>query len=636
MRDRSTKHSRFPAFSLIASALFFIAFAISFWEIVARYIFDAPTLWVHESVIALVALGYLLGGIHVFNQQQHIGIHLLADTTNEQSRARLELFSACVVVLFFAGSAMATLPAALSAWVTPSGYWRIEGTGSAWNPPTPALIKSALLLTFLTLLMLACRQLWQRTKCFFTLNRGMLRREPLWPALLIALALVTGGALGYLSPALGIGMTSLLLVILILLLALCGVPLAFATGATALLVTLAWFGWDATPLLTSRVYSFINEYVLVAVPMFVFMAALLDRSGLAADLYNAMRASTPKLSGGLALQTLLAGLFLAAVSGIIGGEIVLLGLIALPQMLRLGYSQSIAIGTVCAGGSLGTMIPPSIVLIVYGLTSRVAISDLFLAAVIPGMLLACAYLIYIYCQCRFNPKHEVAVTAELTPKMSRKAIAIGFAGPLLVMTLVLGSIYGGIASITEAACLGVASVLFLSFVRRRFRWTDVRDALIQTLEACGMIIWVGIGASLLVGIYNLLGGNLFVQELVLGLDASPLMVIIAMMGVLMILGLFLDWIGIALLCMPIFVPIVVALGLNPIWFGILFAVNMQMSYLTPPFGPAAFYLKSVAPAEIQLGTIYRSVWPFVLIQLLVLSILIAFPQITLWLPQAVY
>lgn len=623
---------RSTRFSLFSSTLFFAAFAISLWEILARYLFDNPTIWAHESVIALVALGYLLGGIHVFTRNQHIGIRLLADTGHDKATARLRLFSALVVTLFFASSIFAILPAAIGAWVTPSGYWRLEGTGSAWNPPIPALIKTALLLTFAALLVLAAAQLWQHGRRFLSLRKGV--REPLWPALLIAATIIVAGALGLLSVSFGIGLASILLVALILLLALCGVPLAFATGATALVATLAWFGWDATPLLTSRVYSFIGEYVLVAVPMFVFMATLLDRSGLAAELYNAMRASTPKLAGGLALQTLLAGLFLAAVSGIIGGEIVLLGLIALPQMLRLGYSQGIAIGTVCAGGSLGTMIPPSIVLIVYGLTSRVAISDLFLAAIIPGILLACAYLIYIYCQCRFNPRHHVATVADMGPPMSRLDIIKGFAGPLVVMTLVLGSIYGGIASITEAACLGVASVMVLALLRRRLRWGDVQSALLQTLEACGMIIWVGIGASLLVGIYNLMGGNQFVQELVLGLDASPTAVIIAMMAVLMLLGLFMDWIGIALLCMPIFVPIVVALGLSPVWFGVLFAVNMQMSYLTPPFGPAAFYLKSVAPPEIELGTIYRAVWPFVVIQLLVLAVLILVPELALWLPRA--
>jgi tripartite ATP-independent transporter DctM subunit len=615
-------------FTVVASSVFFIAFLASLWEIVARYVFNSPTLWVHESVIALVATGYLLGGIQVFIRNKHINIHL--NIANEpKSSAKLQLFASLVTVVFLAAMTAASFPAAMSSWLTPSGFLRIEGTGSAWNPPTPALIKTLLFCTFSCLLFFGCKLLWRHLKAYQQIKT---QAEAFSPSILIATTLVVAGFLIFWGAELGLGVGSLLLVAMIMLLALSGVPLAFATGATAFMVTFGWYDWSAAPLLTSRVFSFINEYVLVAVPMFVFMASLLDRSGLATELYNAMRASTPKLSGGLALQTMLAGLFLAAVSGIIGGEIVLLGLIALPQMLRLGYSKSIAIGTVCAGGSLGTMIPPSIVLIVYGLTSHVAISDLFVAAVIPGLLLAASYLVYIYCQCRFNPAHKPKIPLEAPLTMSALEKAKGFLGPILVMFLVLGSIYQGIASITEAACLGVASVMVLALIRQRLRWEDIQDALKQTLEACGMIIWVGIGASLLVGIYNLIGGSQFVQDLILGFNASPIVVIIIMMAVLLVLGLFMDWIGIALLCMPIFVPIVVALGLNPVWFGVLFAVNMQMSYLTPPFGPAAFYLKSVAPDDISLGTIYRSVWPFVIIQLLVLALLIAFPRLALWLP----
>ena len=634
MKDSLIKNNYLGYFTGFSGALFFLAFAASVWEIIARHVFHQPTLWVHESVIALVASGYLLGGIQVFIRQQHISIQLPI-TQEPKALAKLQLFASVVTALFLAAMIIASLPAAINSWVTPSGFWRIEGTGSAWNPATPAIIKTLLCITFAILFTVAMRQCWQRLRIYLThssLLTGTTKNEAILPALLIAITLLVAGAVFFWGEQLGLGLGSFLFVSLIMLFALCGVPLAFATGATALLVTLGWYDWHAAPLLTSRVFSFINEYILVAVPMFVFMASLLDRTGLAAELYNAMRASTPKLAGGLALQTLLAGLCLAAVSGIIGGEIVLLGLIALPQMLRMGYSQSIAIGTVCAGGSLGTMIPPSIVLIVYGLTSHTPINDLFIAAIIPGMLLAGAYLVYIYCQCRFNPKHRPKTPAHEKFSMSTADKLKGFIGPLLVMGLVLGSIYKGIASITEAACLGVAAVMLVALMRRRLKWADIQSALKQTLEACGMIIWVGIGASLLVGIYNLIGGSLFIQDLILGIDAPPIVIIITMMAVLLVLGLFMDWIGIALLCMPIFVPIVVTLGYNPVWFGVLFAVNMQMSYLTPPFGPAAFYLKSVAPDSISLGTIYRSVWPFVIIQLIVLTLLIAFPNLV-WLPN---
>lgn len=434
-----------------------------------------------------------------------------------------------------------------------------------------------------------------------------------------------------------IGTASWLIVAGILLLMLTGLPLAFVTGLIALAFTFGWFGEMAMGLVTTRIYSFINEYVLVAVPMFVLMASILDRSGIAKDLYNAMRVWAGGLRGGVAVQTLLVALFLATISGIIGGEIVLLGLLALPQMLRLGYNPQLAIGTICAGGSLGTMIPPSIVLIVYGLTSSTSIGDLFLATVTPGLLLCTLYITYILILSRLKPAYAPpAPPEELAMPVREKLVMLrGVILPVLVAVLVLGSIYGGIASVTEAAAMGVVGVLLAAAIRRELTPRMLQDALRQTMNTCGMIIWIGIGASALVGIYNLMGGTRFVQGVILGMDVAPIVIILVMMLILIVLGMFMDWIGIALLCMPIFVPIVVKLGYDPVWFGILFSMNMQVSYISPPFGPAAFYLKSVAPPEITLKVIFSSMWPFIIMQLIGLSLVLTFPQIALWLPQLV-
>jgi len=313
---------------------------------------------------------------------------------------------------------------------------------------------------------------------------------------------------------------------------------------------------------------------------------------------------------------------------------VLLGLLALPQMLRLGYDQRLSIGTVVAGGSLGTMVPPSIVLIIYGLTANVSISDLFLATVLPAMLLGGFYVSYILIRCYINPAMgPIAPKEESQMSWPQKLKMLkGIALPIAVAVWVLGSIYGGIASITEAACMGVVGVVISTWVRKELTWPMIRDSLRQTLNTCGMIIWIGIGASALVGVYNLMGGNRFVESVILGLDVAPIVVIMIMMGILLVLGLFMDWIGIALLTMPIFVPIVISLGFNPVWFGILFSMNMQVSYISPPFGPAAFYLKSVAPPNITLREIFLSMWPFILLQLCALGLVLTFPQIALWLP----
>ncbi|MCD9149713.1 TRAP transporter large permease [Pseudophaeobacter flagellatus] len=421
----------------------------------------------------------------------------------------------------------------------------------------------------------------------------------------------------------------------IMVMILTGIPLAFVTGLIAILFTLAWFGPMGVPLVSSRIYSFVNEYVLVAIPMFVLMASLLDRSGMARDLYDAMRIVAGRLRGGVAIQTLVAAVFLAAISGIIGGEIVLLGLIALPQMLRLGYNRALAIGTVCAGGSLGTMIPPSIVLIVYGLTSGVSIGDLFLATVLPGLMLASFYILYIYVRCTISPDMAPAPSAEEQdiPMAEKLAKLKGVVLPFGVAVLVLGSIYGGIASVTEAAAMGVMGVFLSAAIRREVTWALIRDSLQQTLETCGMIIWIGVGAAALVGVYNLMGGNRFIESAILASDASPAVVVLIMMAILLVLGLFMDWIGIALLTMPIFVPIIIKLGMDPVWFGILFAMNMQVSYLSPPFGPAAFYLKSVAPKDMSLAEIFRALLPFIAIQIVALAIVFMVPDVALWLPN---
>ncbi|BCH26344.1 MULTISPECIES: TRAP transporter large permease [unclassified Mesorhizobium] len=428
--------------------------------------------------------------------------------------------------------------------------------------------------------------------------------------------------------ALGIGGGTLLMFVMMVVLLLTGMPLAFVTLLVALIFALGWFGPMSIPLITSRVYSFVMNFVFVSVPMFVLMAAILDRSGIARDLFDAMKLVAGRIRGGVAVQTVFVSVILAAMSGIIGGEIVLLGLIALPQMLRLGYNRNLAIGVVCAGGSLGTMIPPSIVLIVYGLTANVSIGELFTAAFMPGFMLAMFYVAYILVRAYLTPGVVPDVDPEPMPAAKKLRLLKGLVLPIFVVFVVLGSIYGGIASVTEASAIGVGGVVLSTIVRGEFSFGLLRDAAIQTLSTVGMIVWIGIGATAIVGVYNLMGGVNFVSGLMTGISDNPTVIVIVMMGILFMLGAFLDWVGIALLTMPIFVPIIKSLGLDPVWFGVLFCMNMQMSYLTPPFGPAAFYLKSVAPPDITLGIIFRALLPFIALQALAVAIMIVFPGIT--------
>ena len=489
---------------------------------------------------------------------------------------------------------------------------------------------------------------------------------------------------------LGVGTMSLLLLVGIFALLVAGVPLGFATGFLGAIVIWLNFGEPGLGLVMQRVYDLVITHAIIAVPFFIVMASLLERSGIARDMYDSLNIAMGRMRGGVAIVTTIMAVIMAAMSGIIGGEIVLLGLVALPQMLRLGYNKFLAIGTICAGGSLGTMIPPSVVLIIYGLVTETSITKLFTASFIPGLMLAGTYIVYIIVRTRLNPSMAPLpaesnvgddgpltrpgmelvinlfpfavglVCALLARFMGAEGvnqvaafifssalvalgmiiwlrdrddfpIARGLLPPLVVVDLVLGSIYGGVTGITEAAAMGVVATGILIFVRRELSTPMVLQGLEQTFRSVGTILWVTFGATVLAGAFSLSGGNKFVANAILGFDVAPIVIILVMMLIFFILGMFMDWIGIVLLTMPVFMPIVTNLGYDPIWFGILFSVNMQIAFLTPPFGSAAFYLKSVVPPEIDLVTIYRSFGPFILLQAMILALLVAFPGISLFL-----
>ncbi|MEZ5668310.1 MAG: TRAP transporter large permease subunit [Alphaproteobacteria bacterium] len=524
---------------------------------------------------------------------------------------------------------------------------------------------------------------------------------------------------------LDIGEISIALLVGILVLLAIGVPLGFASAFLGILVLFEKFGGRGLDLVMQRIYDLTLSYPIIAVPLFILMASLLERSGIARDMYDALSLMLRRIRGGVAVVTTVMAVIMAAMSGIIGGEIVLLGLVALPQMLRLKYNQNLAIGTICAGGSLGTMIPPSIVLIIFGLVTETSIDSLFTAAFIPGLMMGGLYIVYILVRTQlqphlapFDPAHEtlpqrptrdrlidaalclapillgvalyfpgqgealqqaldqiaadamaagrevrelrprelenivqaihvhslavaifasaVLILASVTylerfmPNRGRRfMIARGLLPPLLVVDVVLGSIYGGVTGITEAAGIGCVAALLLILIRSELNFTRFNQALTQTFRSVGTILWVTFGATILAGAYTLAGGPTYVAGSILGMDLPPMGIILMMMLIFIVLGMFMDWIGIVLLTMPVFMPIVTGLGYDPIWFGILFCINMQVSFLSPPFGPAAFYLKSVAPPHIDLIAIYRSFGPFICLQLVVLGLVLLFPEIAL-------
>ena len=420
-----------------------------------------------------------------------------------------------------------------------------------------------------------------------------------------------------------------------ILLMMFGIPLGVVTLTVSIGTALAYFGIPGLFLVASNAQGLLEAYPLVAVPLFVLMANILERSGVAEDMFDAMSIIAGKLRGGVAVQTTLVAVLMAAMTGIMGGEIVMLGLIALPQMLRLGYDKKLAMGTICAGGSLATLIPPSVIMIIYGLTANISISELFLGGFLPGFLLASLYITYILIRCHLQP-HLAPFGADELIQMNAKDKSAKMKGlilPGLLIIWVLGSIYGGIATVTEAAAVGVFGAMIASLARRKLTWEMLQEALRKTMITVGTIIWLVLGAVSFVGIYNVIGGNEFVQGLLEGLNLPPLGVIFVIMGILIVLGTFMEWIAIAYITVPIFAPVVVGLGFDPIWFGVLFVMNIQIYFLSPPFGPACFWLKSVAPPDITLQEIFLAVLPFIGLQIIGLTLVIVFPEIVTFLPD---
>ena len=533
-----------------------------------------------------------------------------------------------------------------------------------------------------------------------------------------------------------IGTISIILLLGLMLLLAAGVPLGFASAVLAVLVLVMKFepqlllnplafgdgiltgrpGSGPLNILAQKIYGLLTDYVLISIPLFIFMAALLERSGIAKDMYSSLNIWLNRTRGGIAIVTSIMAVIMAAMSGIIGGEVVLLGLIALPQMLRLGYNQNLAVGTICASGSLGTMIPPSIVLIIYGLITETSIKALFTASFLPGFMLASFIITYIIIRTQLKPEDAplpepiagepqgvekfklfsafVAIltagfstilflralffelsgqnaantadpfafgTADWLPWFGGVTIASlvimfvvlgrervikgwsmgkGLVPPVVVIGVVMGSIYGGITGITEAAAMGAFAVLFMAIIRGEASANLVWESLMRTLKSTGTIIWVTIGAASLAGAYTIAGGPAYVADFIVASELPTMGVLLAMMLILLFMGAFMDWVGIVLLIIPVFLPIVQKLPIEeigifgqlepryvPIWFGVVFCMNMQVSFLSPPFGPAAFYLKSVAPPHISLTDIFKGFLPFIGIQICALAVLLIWPPI---------
>ncbi len=416
-----------------------------------------------------------------------------------------------------------------------------------------------------------------------------------------------------------------------------GLPVAFACGSVGVIFTALLQGPAAVNIVSTRIFGLMTNYLLAAIPLFIFMACILERSGIIEDLYELVYQWFGVLKGGVATATIFACTMLAAMVGVIGASEVTMGVIALPQMLRRGYDKFIACGSILAGGTLGILIPPSVMLIVYGLVDNSSIGRLYAGAIMPGLMLAAFYIIYVSIRCYINPVLGPPIPLEERLPLGKRVKLIGrVVAPGILIFLVLGTIFTGIAAPTEAAGVGAAGAIVLTVLQGRLKLKGLIHAAEATLKSSAMVMWTIFGANIFVGLYVMVGGGAFVTDLLLGSGLGKWGVIIIMQLILIFLGCFIDWVGIIMLCVPIFGPIVRQLGFDPVWFGVLFATNLQISFLSPPFGYALFYLKGVAPPEISTTDIWKSSVPFIGLQVLGVVCVMAFPDIVLMLPRLLY
>ena len=419
-----------------------------------------------------------------------------------------------------------------------------------------------------------------------------------------------------------------------------GYPVAFTLGGLSLVFGFIGFGLDFFTLLPMRIWGRMTSFILVAVPLFIFMGVFLDRSGLAEDLLDTMAALFGRIRGGVATSVVVVGGLLAASTGIMGATVVTMGVISLPLMLKKGYQHELATGTVCASSTLGQIIPPSIALVILGDIMGVSVGELFMGAVFPGVLLVILYIIFILLYSLIKPTAapgmSVAEMANTDASKLTRRVFKSLLPPASLILAVLGSIFFGIASPTEAAAVGAAGAMVLTIVRRRMSFAVLKDVMESTTGFTSMAFLILIGATAFGLVFRGLGGDALLKNFLVAVGGGPWGVLALVMLVLFVLGFFLDFIEITFIVVPVLAPIVVDMGIDPLWLCILIAINFQTSFLTPPFGFALFYLKGVSPPEITTGEIYRGIIPFVIIQLIGLCMVITWPELATWLPKTLF
>lgn len=442
--------------------------------------------------------------------------------------------------------------------------------------------------------------------------------------------------MSFLTPEVTTGLMFLLVIIGIAL----GYYLAFVLTSVGLLFGVLLFGERYVGVLVNSIFSTMTNSVLLAIPLFILMGNIMQHTGAGDRIFSSLYVLFGRLRGGLLIATNMLATIFAATTGVVGASVVTVGTLSLPALLERKYDRKLSAGTICAGGGLGVLIPPSIMIVVYGPVAGVSVGSLFMAAIVPGLLLSLVYTIYIFTRCMLNPELGPPISPEERKaeidRVGIPGLLLAVVPPLLIILAVLGSIFFGIATPTEAAAVGVGAALLLGLSYRKLSLKSLADSLTSTLKTTSMILTMTVGAVTFISTFASIGGDDVVKSFVLGMPLDAWGVLLLMLLTVTILGMFLDWIGIVYLVVPLFTPIALALGFDPIWFAMLVILFLQLGYITPPFALSVFYFRAIAPDDFLMMDLYKSLLPFIALQLFVFAIVMIFPQTVLWLPKLMF
>ncbi|MGM0542939.1 MAG: TRAP transporter large permease subunit [Pseudomonadota bacterium] len=640
------------------------------YEVLMRYAFNSPTNWAHESMTLMFGMQYLIAGAFALREGGHVRVDILYARAKPINRAALDLLTSIFFFIF-------TIALLVTGWkffsqaVSDQFFFGSSYANETSFTEWSIQFYPVKFMMFFGALLLLLQGLAQLIRDFqaFRHHRRSYEGSRTFSSVLVLIGVIlaawtvfemvniattdyeslAGSLEGSLSNV-GIGALTLLMFGTLMVVLVAGLPLAFVTGGLGVCFLYLVGTQDMLNLMPSRIFPMMTNYQLSAIPLFIFMASVLEKAGIIEELFDVVYKWMGGLKAGLAIATVIASTLLAAMVGVIGAAVVTMGLIALPAMLKRNYDPEIAIGSIMAGGTLGILIPPSILAIIYGVIAQQSVGELYLGSLIPGLLLAFMYGFYCWMRGTLNVKMAPPMPVEDRVDMKEKLRLLrNMLAPIVLVVLVLGIIFTGIATPVEAAGIGTFGALVVAAMHKRLTWPNLHAACMTTLVASAMVMWIIFGASIFVGFYILQGGQTFVQELISGAGLGPYAVLLLMMVLLVALGMFLDWVGILLLAVPIFVPLIKGMTFDglfglpgvdaadvSLWFGVIYLVNMQMSFLSPPFGYALFYIKGVCPPHITMAQIFRSSFPFLGIQALGLLLVILFPALVTWLPNLAY